>query len=175
MEVESPGRPGHVEPVLVAVLAVLFLSPDGTMISAMHASVATILVFRSALMAVGYGCALGVRVGGVHRRTTWKLGRRGAAFACTTATSNVFFVASLHNTSIAHTLLISATVPAITAMLTRLTRAEPLHRKTVLAALGMLIGIAGLVASNPGTTALVGDLEAFGSVRVVGGPAHRAP
>jgi drug/metabolite transporter (DMT)-like permease len=158
-----PGaRPGHGEPVLVVVLAVLFLSPDATIVSAMHANLATILVFRCGLMAVGYGCALGVRVGGVHRRTTWKLGWRGAAFAIATATSNVFFVASLHNTSIAHTLLISATVPAITAVLTRLTRAEPLRRKTVQAAIGMLIGIAGLVASNPGTTALVGDLEAFG-------------
>jgi drug/metabolite transporter (DMT)-like permease len=113
-------------------------------------------------MSVAYLSLLRIRAGRILDRDNWKFGRSGLAFAGFSAAGNIMFVSSLRNTSIAHTLLISATVPAITAGLTRLSHGEPIPRKTVLAAGGVLIGVAGLVVSSPGTSALIGDLEALG-------------
>jgi drug/metabolite transporter (DMT)-like permease len=113
-------------------------------------------------MGVAYLSLLRIRTGRILDRDNWRFGRSGVAFAGFHAIGSVMFVSSLRTTSIAHTLLISATVPAITAGLSRLAHHERIPRKTLLAAGGVLVGIAGLVVSSPGTSALMGDLEALG-------------
>jgi drug/metabolite transporter (DMT)-like permease len=161
--------------VAVLVGGVLLVSPDGTVLAAMQAGLPTILLLRGALIGTGYLGVLRIRAGRVRSRSAWALGRGDVTFAILLSACNVLFVTSLRNTTIAHTLLIAASVPAITAAMTMASGAEPLDRKTVLAAGGVLFGVAVLVLTDPGRTALVGDLEALGSSVALAGALLTAP
>jgi drug/metabolite transporter (DMT)-like permease len=148
---------------MTALIGVALVSPDGLLVNAMSATVPTTLLLRGVLLAMGLLGVMKLRTGRVFRSRAWAMGWNGVAFAVFSAIGNVLFVASLRRTSVAHTLFITAAVPAITGVLGRLAQAETVPRRTWVTALGILAGVGLLVASDPGRTLLIGDLEALGA------------
>jgi drug/metabolite transporter (DMT)-like permease len=156
-------RSAQTQSALAVVLGVALVSPDGLIISALTADVATTLVIRAVFITIGCLVVIKLRTGKVFRSTAWTVGRNGVAFAVCNGVGSILFVSSLHRTSVAHTMFIAAAVPALTGVLGRLSRADSLPRRTWLTAFGVLFGVGLLVASAPGSTHLVGDLEALGA------------
>jgi drug/metabolite transporter (DMT)-like permease len=156
-------RSAHTQSALAAVLGVALVSPDGLIITAFSANVATTLAIRAVFISIGCLVVIKLRTGKVFRSTAWALGRNGVAFAVFNAAGSILFVSSLHRTSVAHTLFIAAAVPALTGVMGRFSRADSLPRRTWVTAIGVLVGVGLLVASAPGSTHLVGDLEALGA------------
>jgi drug/metabolite transporter (DMT)-like permease len=148
---------------MTALIGVALVSPDGLLVNAMSATLPTTLLLRAVFLAIGLLVVLKLRTGRVVRSEAWAMGWNGVAFAVFSAMGNVLFVSSLRRTSVAHTLLITAAVPAITGVLGRLVQAETVPRRTWVTAVGILAGVGLLVVSDPGRSLLIGDLEALGA------------
>ena len=145
------------------------ISPDGLIVNSIRVGLGSLLFVRGLLMAAGYLTIVRVRTGSFFQSPVWKLKANGVAFAVLSAVGNVLFVASLRETTVADTLLITASIPAITGVIGWLSRSERPSRRAWIAAAGVLMGIALLVAAHPGHTYLMGDLAALGSAVALAG------
>src|SRR6185503_12952234 len=88
------------------------------------------------------------------------VGLAGIAVALFVATASGSFIAALNHTSVARVLFILALAPVIAALLARLTLGEPITRRTALAMVVALAGVA-LMLGAPGEGSLAGDGLAF--------------
>lgn len=70
-------------------------------------------------------------------------------------------IASLFHTTVANNTVIYATAPFWTAGLGRLMLGEPIHRRTVVAALVSMVGVVVIVRASLGEARILGDLLAF--------------
>jgi drug/metabolite transporter (DMT)-like permease len=88
------------------------------------------------------------------------VGLAGLAVALCVAVASAGFIAALNHTSVARVLFILALAPVIAALLARLTLGEPITRRTALAMVLALAGVA-LMLGAPGEGSLAGDGLAF--------------
>jgi drug/metabolite transporter (DMT)-like permease len=139
------------------------ISPDGLIVNSIGVSLGSLLFVRGLLMAAGYLAIVRVRTGSFFKSPVWKLKANSVAFAVLSAVGNVLFVASLRETTVADTLLINASIPAITGIIGWLSKSERPSPRAWIAAVGVLAGIGLLAAAHPGRTYLMGDLAALGS------------
>jgi drug/metabolite transporter (DMT)-like permease len=114
--------------------------------------------------AVFAGAALLVYVAVVERGRVVEafrsVGLAGLAVALCVAVASAGFIAALNHTSVARVLFILALAPVIAALLARLTLGEPITRRTALAMVLALAGVA-LMLGAPGEGSLAGDGLAF--------------
>jgi drug/metabolite transporter (DMT)-like permease len=88
------------------------------------------------------------------------VGLAGIAVAVCVATASGSFIAALNHTSVARVLFILALAPVLAAVLARVTLGEPLTRRTVMAMVVALAGVA-LMLGAPGEGSLAGDGLSF--------------
>jgi len=88
------------------------------------------------------------------------VGLAGVAVAACVAVASGSFIAALNHTSVARVLFILAVSPVLAALLARATLGEPITRRTVMAMVLALAGVA-LMLGAPGEGSLAGDGLAF--------------
>jgi drug/metabolite transporter (DMT)-like permease len=88
------------------------------------------------------------------------VGGAGVAVAVCVATASGAFIAALNHASVARVLFILAVSPVLAALLARATLGEPISRRTALAFVLALGGVA-LMLGAPGEASLAGDGLAF--------------
>lgn len=151
----------HLRGILLTVAAVLVLSPDALLVRLIDTDPLTLIFWRGALSAGAILIALGFLWG----RTTWPklygIGRPGLLFGLISAGGTMLFVYALRTTSVANTLVILAATPLFSALFSRWFLGEKVARRTLLAILVGLAGIALLFAGNLGQGTLAGDLCAL--------------
>jgi drug/metabolite transporter (DMT)-like permease len=110
------------------------------------------------------GAALLVYVAIVERghvvRAFRSVGGAGIAVAVCVAIASGCFISALNHASVARVLFILAVAPVLAALLARATLGEPISRRTALAMLLALCGVAVMLGA-PGDASLAGDGLAF--------------
>lgn len=99
-----------------------------------------------------------------HRRDGWRqfrsMGRWGVAHAAASVVCGIATITSLYNTSVANNTVIYATAPIAAAGLARVFLRERIDRRTAVAGLASLIGVAICVSGSSDGIHLLGDLLA---------------
>jgi drug/metabolite transporter (DMT)-like permease len=156
-------RRQRAQSALIGMAGMTLISPDGLIVNSVRVGLGGLLFVRGLLMAAGYLAVVRVRTGSFFKSAVWKLKANSVAFAVLSAAGNVLFVVSLRETTVADTLLINASIPALTGVIGWLSRSERPSRRAWMAAVGVLAGIALLAGAHPVGTYLLGDLAALGS------------
>jgi len=144
---------------LLAGLGVLLLSPDSLLIRWIQLDLWTLMFLRGLFMFLTLlGLNLIIRrgrsLGGLFR-----LDRHAWAFAGLMTVSSLFFVASVQTTSIAHTLIIVGSTPAVSALLGWWLLNERVARGT-LWTIGIVVVGLGFVVYDGARSSLLGDFYA---------------
>jgi drug/metabolite transporter (DMT)-like permease len=149
--------------VLLVATGVVVLSPDSLLIRLMTVDEGTLLLLRGAFSFVGYVVLQQLLAGGVVRRDTWRLTRPELAVGFLLGITNVFFVTSILRANAALALVIIASAPAFTAVLSRLFTREVVAARTWIASWVVLAGVAAIFATEPRGGELIGALAALGT------------
>ncbi|MEP3246776.1 MAG: DMT family transporter [Sneathiella sp.] len=151
----------HLYGTLLTVCGVLILTPDGLLVRLVDLDSWTLLFWRGLLFATGilgfYTLRYRTRAPGIVRVMGW----RGLQAALFFASSTIFFVLAIKNTSIANTLVIIATAPLCSALISRIFLRESVSRSTWLAILVSTGGIGILFLGNLTSGSQTGDFFAF--------------
>lgn len=149
--------PDHAKGLLITAFGVLVLTPDSLLVRLIAADTWTLLWWRELLFA----CGLTVGLLAVHGRATGAafraVGWPGLWVALCFAGSSISFVLALANTSVANTLVIVSSAPLFAAILARFVLREAVARRTWVAILLAILGIAVLVSDSLGRASLLGD------------------
>ncbi len=146
---------------LLTVAGVLILTPDGLLVRLANLDSWTLLFWRGLLFATGIlgFYAVRFRAGMIGRIRV--MGWRGFQAAAFFASSTIFFVLAIQNTSVANTLVIIATAPLCSAILSRVFLKEQISRSTWIAILVSVGGIGILFVGNLTSGSRAGDFFAF--------------
>ncbi len=146
---------------LLMVTAVLVLSPDALLITAVGSDPWVLVFWRGLLTActltVAMASAYGVRAFGEGM----KLGAAGIVTGIFFAMSTISFVHSVRMTSAANTLVIIAAMPLFAAILTRVFTGEKVPGRTWAAVAAGFAGIAVVFSGSITSGSPVGDLLAL--------------
>lgn len=148
----SPHRRG----LAYAALGMVVISPDGALIKGLaHLPAGDVMFWR----AVGFGSVLALVFALQGRARAMAQAVRAAPLlyvgtGLLLATGNILFLNGLRATSVAHTLVIFATIPFWSAIIGRLTIGEAVAPRTIVAMALGAVGV-GVLASGSG-----GDAEA---------------
>lgn len=153
----------HLKGTLLTALGVLVLTPDGLLVRLITADTWTVLFWRGMFLAIGiFGFYL-IRYGkGAFARTT-ATGMRGIQASVFFSLGTIFFVQALHNTSVANTLVIIATAPLVSALISLIFLREKVTLSTWIAILASTGGIAFIFKGSLTSEHLLGDLFALGA------------
>ena len=165
----SPHRRG----LAYAALGMVVISPDGALIKGLaHLPAGDVMFWRAfglaAVLALVFALQGRVRAMADAVRAASRL-YIGAGVLL--AVSNILFLNGLRATSVAHTLVIFATIPFWAALIGRLTIGEAVAPRTVVAMLLGAVGV-GVLASGAGGDAeatLYGDALSLAAAICVGG------
>jgi drug/metabolite transporter (DMT)-like permease len=145
--------------ILLAFFGTITLSPDSLLIRLIGSDIWTTTFLRS--MFVGLSLLLFMLV--LYRGQTWQqfkqMDRYALLMILFISGTNFFFVASIQNTSVAHTLIIVGAAPVVSAVLGLLFIGEKVSRQTWLTIAVVLISLFFVVKDNQQST-LTGDLYA---------------
>jgi drug/metabolite transporter (DMT)-like permease len=153
--------------VLIVVTGVLVLSPDSLLIRLMTADLGTLLLLRGLFSLIGYLVLLQVLTREVARPRTWALSGPEIAMGCLMALANLFFVVSIVHANAALALVIIASAPAFTSVFSIVFGRERVAARTWIACLVVLLGVAGVFATEPQGDDLLGALAALGASLVL--------
>jgi drug/metabolite transporter (DMT)-like permease len=144
------------------VVGVLLLAPDSLSIRVLGLDTWGVVLFRGLGTCVGYATLLALessrRTGGARRTLSPRLIHIAVLAAC----GNVCFVLAIRHTAAAHALVIIASSPVFSALITRAVLGEAVARRTWLTASVVLAGVTAAVLSRPTHGDLVGDAAAIG-------------
>ena len=158
----------HVKGLAIVTLGVLILTPDTLLIRLIATDHWTLLAWRGPLQSLGLTLILlAVYRGGVLARFR-AIGGAGLLTVATAAAAMVLFVVAVAHTSVANALVIVASAPFFAAVASRLFLGERIARRTWIAILVALCGIALLSLESLGRGTLVGDLAALGTALAMG-------
>ena len=147
--------------ILMAVVGVVVLSFDAALVRLADARGVDIVFWRGLLMAVSVGGLLlateGRRALGTWRRGGWAAVASGLSFGL----NAVLFVFAVLTTHAANVLVLFATAPLFSALLTRLFLREPVRASTWGTALAVLVGTAILLSGPAKADGRWGDLAAL--------------
>lgn len=159
----------HIQGTLLTALGVLILTPDGLLVRLISADTWTVLFWRGLLMAISIFGFYFLRYGRGAIDRIRKPGFRGLQASVLFAISTICFILSLHNTSVANTLVILATTPLIAALISRLFLNERVHLSSWLAILVSCGGIAYIFKGSMSSDHLMGDFFALGAAFAMAG------
>ncbi len=153
----------HIQGTLLTALGVLILTPDGLLVRLISADTWTVLFWRGLLMAIGIFGFYFLRYGKGAVDRIINTGLRGLQASVLFTISTIFFIQSLHNTSVANTLVILATTPLLAALISRLFLKERVNLSTWVAILVGCGGIAYIFKGSLSSDHLMGDCFALGA------------
>jgi drug/metabolite transporter (DMT)-like permease len=153
----------HVYGTSLTALGVLILTPDGLLVRLIDAEPWTLLFWRGALFGLCIACFYLIKEKKNFLSIFRKMGWAGLLAAACFTSSTVFFVQSLHHTSVANTLVLIATAPLFAAILARLFLKEKLLPATWIAILISVGGIAYIFSGSLSSNHLFGDFLALGA------------
>ncbi|MEX1102288.1 MAG: DMT family transporter [Actinomycetota bacterium] len=140
--------------------AVLILSPDALIIRSLHADPWTVLLWRGVLTATGIVALAWVIVRRGPRPFTGPAVQVTLLGAVFFSGATVAFVTSLRRTDVANVLVIVGAGPLFAAILSRVFLREDIPRRTWVASLSVVVGLAVILAGSLQHGSLVGDLIA---------------
>lgn len=148
---------------LIALTAVLVLSPDALLISSVKADPWTLVFWRGLLTAL----TLGITLVTIHGRNALKEGVRigmpGLLVGLFFGASTISFVMSVRLTTAANTLVIIAAMPLFAAVMTRVFLRERVPHRTWLAVVAGLLGITVVFIGSIAGGSPLGDGLALGT------------
>jgi drug/metabolite transporter (DMT)-like permease len=145
---------------IYVALAAIAWSTAGVLQRQLTLDTSTQLVGRAAFAAAALLAYVAVAERGRVAAAFRSIGASGVAVALCVATASGSFISALNHTTVARVLFILAISPVLAAVLARLALGEPITRRTVLA---MVIAVAGVAVmlGAPGEGSLAGDGLAF--------------
>lgn len=155
--------PPHLFGTALTALGVLVLTPDGLLIRLIEADTWTILFWRGLFFAVGIFAFYFVRYRAKTIDIIGKMGWKGWQAALLFACSTIFFVNAIQSTSVANVLVIIATAPLFSALLSRVFLKESISRSTWIAILISCGGIGTIFISSLTGGQYLGDFFALAS------------
>jgi drug/metabolite transporter (DMT)-like permease len=143
---------------------VTLLSVDSLMIRLLARSlpVIDVLFWRGVGGAIGFGMISWLVSPHAVRRAFRSIGREGLLVALLYCLGNVLFVTSITHTTVAHTLVIIAAAPMVTAILAYIILHEKASRRTWVVSLVVAGGVCLIFWTVPSRGDLIGDLAAVG-------------
>lgn len=159
----------HRRGLVLAVLAMLVLSPDGMLVRLVEAGEWQLLFWRGASNTVALALFLALtRKGGLSgalRASGWG----GLACSALMAVGTIMFIASLTRTTVANTLLVLSMVPLFGAVLGLVFLREGVPARTWLAIVAAFAGMAVIFAGSVGGGGLLGNVLAAGTAVCMAG------
>lgn len=162
-------KPSRLGGLPVAIVGVLLLSPDSLVIRLVAADRFMVLFWRGLMMAIGFaaiaGRSRGSRAAGPMRRCD----RPALVAGLLLGAANVTFVISITSTDVANTFVIAATAPLIAAFLSRLVLREVVAKRTAVASVLCIAGLALIFLDSVSTANLRGDVVALAYAVLIAG------
>lgn len=153
----------HLFGSLLTLIGVLLLTPDGLIVRLISADSWTLLFWRGLLTGVAilgfYFIYYGKNAIAIFKR----MGRAGILATIFFTCSTIFFIFSLHNTSVANTLVIIATAPLFAALFSRIALKEKIRPVTLVAILISTGGIGFIFYGDLHGGQIFGNLAALGT------------
>lgn len=146
--------------ILLAGSGIITLSPDSLLIRLIDTDLWTLTFLRSIFLALTlflFNLAL-YRSKVMHQ--FFRMDRYAVIIACCMALSNLMFVASVQNTSVAHALIIVGAVPAVAALFALIFIHEKVPKQTWVTIVVVLICLVFVVYDGK-QSSIVGDLFAL--------------
>lgn len=155
--------------VLLTMLGVFVLSPDGLLVRLIGTDPWTLLFWRGLFMAAGLGSWLLWRHGAATKERFRAIGGPGLLAAVLFAGSTILFVNSIRLTAVANTLVIIAAAPLLAAVFSSRLLGEAIAPATWAAAAVVFGGLALIFADGLRGGTPAGDLCAAGSALCIAG------
>jgi drug/metabolite transporter (DMT)-like permease len=146
--------------ISLALLGTITLSPDSLLIRLIDIDIWTTTFLRSIFVGLALLVFMLVLYRGKTLRQFKEMDRYSFLITLFIAATNFFFVASIQNTSVAHTLIIVGAAPVVSAILGLLFIREKVSRQTWITILVVIISLIFVVYDNQKST-LIGDLYAL--------------
>jgi len=155
----------HSKGVLISIVGVMAIAPDGLLVRLVDANAWTLLFWRGAVSAIFILAALSFMRWRGFVTDAHGVGWPEIAFSIIFGLGNVFFVMSLSFTSAANVLFIVASVPFFAAIIAIVFLKEPINLKTWLSIVVAFFGVGVIVSSSfeAGDGSGVGDILALGA------------
>ena len=153
----------------VAIVGVLLLSPDSLVIRLVGADRFMVLFWRGIMMAIGFAAIAGLSRGPRPAGPILRCGRRTLIAGLLLGAANVAFVISITSTDVANTFIIAATSPLIAAFLSKLFLREVVARRTIVASILCVAGLALIFLDSVSTENWRGDVVALAYAVLVAG------
>ncbi|MEH6403319.1 MAG: EamA family transporter [Sneathiella sp.] len=153
----------HMFGTLLTILGVLVLTPDGLLVRLISVDAWTILFWRGIFFSIGILGFYFVRYRLNTINIIRRMGFRGIQAAFFFASSTIFFVHAIQNTSVANVLVIIATAPLFSALISRVFLKEHVSNSTWIAILVSCGGIGVLFYGSLTGGNRLGDLFALAS------------
>ena len=155
--------------VLLAVGGAALISFDGLLIRLQNLTPGGVVFWRGLLSGIAFAVIWAVAGRRLKRSPTGNVRAQSRPLLVLTALmvmATFTWVLSLTHTTVAHTLVIGASAPILTAVLGRLLLHEQLAARTWLAGFAVLIGVAIVFSSSLGGGGMQGDLWAIANAVV---------
>jgi drug/metabolite transporter (DMT)-like permease len=145
---------------LVAAASVVW-STGGLFVRFLDLDLWTMQAWRALFSALSLLVVVIIDKGGEAPKAFYDMGRLGLLAAPVAAVSMICFVAALKLTTVANAMVIYATVPFVAAAVAYLWVREKIERRTLIASLGALFGIAIMAGSATRPSDLAGNALSF--------------
>ncbi len=162
-------KPSRVGGLPVAIVGVLLLSPDSLVIRLVSADRFIVLFWRGLMMAIGFVAVARLSRGSRPVGPILRCDRPALIAGLLLGAANVAFVISITSTDVANTFVIAATSPLIAAFLSRLFLREVVARRTIVASVLCIAGLALIFIDSVSTANLRGDVVALAYAVLVAG------
>lgn len=168
------GLSTHAKGIVITAAGVLVITPDTLLIRLIATDPWTLLAFRSLLMGLAMTAGLALYYRGGTLACFRSIGGRGVLLSLLFAVAGILFVLALAYTSVANTLIIMSSAPLFAAFMSWLFLKEPVPRRTWLAVVAAMGGVAIVVGGSVGGGSvgggqLLGDLLAIAATAALAG------
>ncbi|MGF1609815.1 MAG: DMT family transporter [Kiloniellales bacterium] len=151
----------HAKGLLITAAGVLIITPDGLLTRLIQADPWTLLFWRSLLSSVSLLLVLSI----LYRRQCWAriraIGLPGLMVAALFGVGGVTFILAITSTTVANTLFIASTSPLFAALISWRLMGEAVPRRTWIAIVLALLGIAIIASQGLAGGSLFGNLAAL--------------
>ena len=128
-----------------------------------------VLFWRGLMMAIGFAAVAWLSRGSRPAGQRVRCGRPALVAGLLLGAANVAFVYSITSTDVANTFIIAATAPLFATFLSKLFLRETVARRSVVASVLCVIGLAVIFVDSVSTAHLRGDLAALAYAALVAG------
>ncbi|WP_119168786.1 DMT family transporter [Algihabitans albus] len=160
----SAAEATHTKGVAIAALGVLILAPDTLLLRVIEADAFTVAFWRNLLVATNILVLYAAVEGPGWFAKLRHIGPAGLLAAALFAVNQMAFVFAVANTGVANVLLIVATAPLFAALFSRVFLREATARRTWLAIVGALAGMAVIFGGEAGLLGGWGGGPGLGTV-----------